>query len=76
MCPSKKEKGTYVKRSTYQKVVEENKKLLCHIKILIGDPTPDKLKLTIVWKEKFKKDKDLNDFIKDLIFGNIPKKEK
>ncbi len=57
------EKGKYVLRSTYQKVVEENKRLLADIKIFCTDLTPERIKLTFKWRERFAKDKALNELI-------------
>ena len=59
--------GTYVKRSTYQKVCEENKKLKADIYMLVGMP----LKLAgqevfNKWKEHFKKDREFKRIMKEL----------
>ncbi len=58
-------RGKYVKRSTYQKLFEENKKLLKDIRILTEEGiNPRAILLKIDWRKKFKEDKDLNDLIK------------
>lgn len=64
----KPEKGTFVKRSTYQKVVEENKRLLIDIKILTEeqyDLTGERILLKMKWQKKFKEERELNALIKD-----------
>jgi aryl carrier-like protein len=60
-------RGKYVSRSTYQKLAEENKKLLKDIKILTqeGLPSVDKIMTLKKWREKFKQD----NYIRDLIFS-------
>lgn len=63
-------KGTYVRRSVYQKVVEENKKLLNDIRILTGDLTTKSVMLGAEWKERFRKDSELKDFIREIILGS------
>lgn len=62
------DKGKYVSRSTFQKACEENKRLLADIKILtvesFADPMqPERILIITKWREKFKKDKELNDLI-------------
>lgn len=57
------EKGKYVKRSTYQKLAEENKKLLIDIGILTDEKyslSAEKLHVVVKWRNKFAKDKEFN----------------
>lgn len=55
-----------VNRSTYQKVVEENKKLIEDIKLLVegGISSPEKIICICEWRDKFKQDKELNIMMK------------
>lgn len=56
--------NTSVSRSTFQKVCEENKRLLADIKILTAEGiSPHRILLIQKWQEKFKNDKELNDLI-------------
>ena len=57
-----------VKRSTYQKVVEDNKKLLLDIKVLVSEKTPviKKIRLTKEWREKFNKEDEFNKMMKEI----------
>lgn len=60
--------GQYVKRSTYQKVVEQNKKLMQDIRLLVTDDDNkimDAVHLQMKYQDQFKEEKDWNDFIKD-----------
>jgi hypothetical protein len=68
----KDNRGAYIRRSIYQKVVEENKKLLSDIKILVGDYGPAKLALSDKWEKKFESDQKLNDTIWEIL--NLVKK--
>lgn len=53
-----------VSRSKFQSVVEENKRLLGDIKLLVADPpTMDSIKCMMKWQDKFKANKDFNDFL-------------
>lgn len=63
-------KGTYVSRSTYQRVVEENKKLLNDIRILVamGPPSAEKALTRHKWLTKFEEDRELFELLKK-IFG-------
>jgi len=56
---------TIVSRSVYQKVVEENKKLLNDIRILTGELTGERIIVATFWKKKFQRDKELIDMIKE-----------
>ena len=56
-----------VSRSTYQKVCEENKRLMKDIKILVGRTnslTPQKIELLETYRAKFKDKDDLDYVIK------------
>lgn len=56
--------GQYVLRATYQKVAEDNKKLLADIKILTTSGiSPARILLIEKWQNKFKEDNNLNDLI-------------
>jgi len=46
--------GQTVKKSTYQKVVEQNKRLENDIKILVGSLTPEKIALVQKYRNEFK----------------------
>lgn len=62
------DKGKYVSRSVYQKVAEENKRLKADIRILTqSGVSAEKILLIKQWREKFKKDKDLNELIREMI---------
>lgn len=67
------EKGKYVNRSTYQKLAEENKKLLYDIRILTaevdGIPPVEKILVLHKWREKFKRDADFDRELKEFLFG-------
>ncbi|HUM53526.1 MAG TPA: hypothetical protein PK431_17030 [Chitinophagales bacterium] len=57
-----------ISRSVYQKVCEENKKLLHDIFILVDDKYsfhPERVLVKIKWSDKFKKDKQLAALIKE-----------
>lgn len=55
-----------VNRSTYQKVVEENKILIADIKLLVEDGMSSAEKILCIgkWKDKFKKKKEFNAMMK------------
>lgn len=65
--PIKPKKGTYVSRSTFQKVVEENHKLKKDIVILVqeGMPSFEKLMTVKKWREIIKNQKNFERQIKD-----------
>lgn len=62
-----------VSRSTYQKVVEENKRLISDIKLLVEDglPSAEKIICIIKWREKFREEKHFNDMMKRVAKGYI-----
>ena len=55
-----------VNRSTYQKAVEENKKLIANIKLLVEDglPSAEKILCIAKWRKKFNKEKEFNSMMK------------
>lgn len=56
-----------IKRSTYQKVVEENKRLMHDLDLLTDESKsihPDTILVKLKWRKYFKKEKDLNNFIR------------
>lgn len=56
-----------VKRSVYQKVCEENKRLIKDIRLLVKDgylPDPEKILCTAKWRTKFQKEKELHDMLR------------
>ncbi len=62
-------KGTYVSRSTYQKLKEENKKLLSDIRILTesGFPSADKIMTLAKWRKKFEEDREFYVMLKEVL---------
>lgn len=63
--------GTHVKKETHQKVIEQNKKLLCDIYLLVMNPlTEENFKVKMAWRRKFKKDRQLNSIIKNSVTKN------
>lgn len=54
-----------VKRSTYQKVVEENKRLINDIRTLVDGVPPAKILCSIKWKEKFKEEREFQEAMKE-----------
>jgi len=63
-------RGTYVLRSTYQKVAAERDRLLADIKIMTkgGKPSPECIQIATRWHEKFKRDEAINKLIKEVIW--------
>lgn len=65
--------GEYVSRSTYNKVAEENKRLLKNISLLVEEIHPlnkkysSQLILIMNWRKKFKRDLILQDTIKEML---------
>lgn len=53
----KMEKGKYVSRSAFQKLAEENKRLLADIYILVSDNIPDRIFVRSKWQRKIKENK-------------------
>lgn len=64
----------YVTRSAFQKVCEENKKLKDDLRtIAVGSPEASVL-CEMKWAKFFKKEKALNDMIREVITANIKKR--
>jgi protein-arginine kinase activator protein McsA len=58
------EKGTYVTRSAFQRLAEENKRLLKDIKILCTAPVSEAYALRIDWRKRFQHEAELNAMIR------------
>lgn len=57
-----------VSRSVYQKVKEENKKLLKEIELLVQEtPSAEKIVCITKWREFFRKEKEFNDLLKSAL---------
>ncbi len=69
MTPEQRtKKESIVSRSVYQKVVEENKRLLIDIKILTDEKqlmTVGRIFTVKKWRDKFAKDKEFNKMISE-----------
>lgn len=62
----KSNKMSKVSRSIYQKVVEENKRLMSDIRLLTENSfNPLKLLCIQKWREKFRKEKEFNERMKE-----------
>lgn len=60
------EKGKYVSRSEFQKVCEENKRLVNEIRILVDEnPSIEKVKITLKWHTKFNEGREFAEFLKE-----------
>jgi len=72
----KKERGKYVSRATYQKVVEENRKLLRDMAVIVQDGiNPDSIILKIEYRKKFKQQRMFTKLLKEyaqIYFKNNP----
>jgi len=55
-----------VSRSTYQKVVEENKRLLKDIKTMVYGDIPSIIFLKEKYRKKFQSEKDFNQMMKNI----------
>jgi hypothetical protein len=55
-----------VNRSTYQKVVEENKKLLNDIKTLVYGDIPSVIFLKHKYRQQFEKEREFNRMMKEV----------
>ena len=60
-------KGTYVSRSVYQKLKEENKKLLSDLRTISMEPGIEAVKIRIKWCKHFKHEDDLNNAIRTVL---------
>lgn len=61
-------KGSYVTKSIYQKLAEQNKKLILDISILVSesrDLIPDRIFIMSKWRKKFKDEKLFINMLKD-----------
>jgi hypothetical protein len=69
-CPKKSStEMSKVNRSTYQKAIEENKRLLADIQLLVQDgfpPSVEKILCIKKWREKFNEEKDFNLMLKQV----------
>jgi hypothetical protein len=70
-------KGTYVSRSTFQKLKEENKKLLSDIRILseAGFPSADKILTLAKWRKKFREEREFNQMLREVVLS-LPERQK
>ena len=60
------ERGKYVSRSVYQKVVEENRKLLKDIRALVDNSlTIESINVRRKWCDKFQKDREFVNLISE-----------
>ncbi len=55
-----------VSRSVYQKVKEENKRLLSDIEILVGPVNMDRINMYKKWQKHFRDKKELHEMIKSV----------
>lgn len=63
-----------ISRSVYQKVKEENKKLLNNIKLLVEEtPSADKIICIVKWRDFFKKENEFNNLFNSLLHENSDK---
>lgn len=64
-----------VSRSVYQKVAEENKRLMSDIKILTeeGFPSAEKILLVSKWRNHFQKEREFNEFMRLAVRDYIKK---
>ena len=61
-----------ISRSEYQKVVEENKRLLKDIRLITNQTiSPEQVKCICKWRDKFKKEKEEHEVVKNLILQSL-----
>ena len=60
-------RGKYVSRAKYQAVVEENKKLLADIKVLVGEMDSKRIILSAKYRAKFEKEQQFINDLKSLL---------
>lgn len=60
-------RGKYVSRAKYQSVVEENKKLLADIKVLVGEMDSKRIVLSAKYRAKFEKEEQFINQLKSLL---------
>jgi hypothetical protein len=67
------DKGKYVSRSTYQKVVEENKKLKQDLKLITTLPMhhPARIAVHKRWSEHFTKQEQFNRDLRDILIHAV-----
>lgn len=59
-----------VSRSVYQKLKEENKRLLHDLYVISMEPvTLKSIEIRQKWKEKFSKDQEFNNILKEFLLG-------
>lgn len=59
-----------VSRSVYQKLSEENKRLLHDLYVISMSPVSfESIEVRKKWKDKFTKDKEFNDMMREWILG-------
>ena len=58
-----------ISRSEYQRVVEENKRLLQDIRILVQDGfmTEEKIQCRVKWAKKFQREEEFNKHLKEAL---------
>lgn len=61
-------RGTYVKRSTYQKVCEENKKLIADLKTICcsGDAVTS-VDTELKWRKHFEEEEKFNSLLREVL---------
>lgn len=60
-----------VSRSVYQKVKEENKKLLREIELLVQEtPSAEKIICITKWREFFRKEKEFNELLNSTLHAH------
>lgn len=55
-----------INRSTYQKLKEENKRLIRDIKILVGEHCVERAKVRAKWTDKFNQQNAFIDLLKEI----------
>ena len=60
-------RGKFVSRAKYQSVVEENKKLLADIKVLVGEMDSKRIILSAKYRAKFEKEEQFINELKTLL---------
>lgn len=62
---------TKVARSIYQKAIEENKRLLSDIKLLVSEECPPEKILCIKkWQDKFRDEREFDDMLRQMVRVN------
>jgi hypothetical protein len=60
-------KGSFVSRLFYQKLQEENKRLLADIKVMACGECFDAIQMRLKWRRIFKEKQDFDNAIRDCI---------